>query len=126
MLARKVDIVNCDDTMRAMAEQRPIPALWFDAKGYGPSELALQLHPFAAEKDGAIPASLGLRIRMDQHEFGAMAMPNAAVLIDSGFNLGREQVYELHRALGEWLAATSSSGASAHVPEKRNEVADGT
>jgi len=103
-----------------------ISALWFDAKGHGPSELALQLHPFAAEKDGAIPASLGLRVRMDQHEFGAMAMPNAAVLVDSGFNLGREKVVELHRALGEWLEANPSSGASVHVPEKRNEVTDGT
>lgn len=110
--------------MSDKAKQPLIPALWFDANGCGPSELALWFYSFAAEKGGAIPASLGLGIVMDEHEQGAMVMPNAAVLIDSGFNLGRDQVADLYRTLGEWLAANPSSGTSAHEPEERDEVSD--
>lgn len=74
-----------------------IPVLWFGPQGTGPDELALQLHPFPAELDGRIPASLGIRVRGGEIVIGAAAM------VDGGFNLGREQVAELHRQLGAWL-----------------------
>jgi hypothetical protein len=79
----------------------PIPALWFTADGGGPDSLALQLHPFPAEMDGAIPAWLGIRVR-------AGDLPtafNAAPLIDGGFNLDRASAAELHAQLGAWLEA---------------------
>lgn len=79
-----------------MSDDR-IPALWFDAKGCGPDELALQLHPFASEMDGEIPASLGIRVRAGELVIGA------GPLVDGGFNLHRDQVAELHRQLGAWL-----------------------
>lgn len=83
-----------------MSNTPRIPALWFNSKGHGPDELALELHPFAAEEDGAIPASLGIRVRVDG------LVIQAGPLVDGGFNMHRNQVDELHRQLGEWLAAT--------------------
>jgi hypothetical protein len=77
-----------------------IPVLWFGPKGTGPDEMALQLHPFPAELDGRIPASLGIRVR------GGEIVIGAASMVDGGFNLGREQVVELHHQLGEWLEKT--------------------
>lgn len=77
-----------------------IPALWFTPEGYGPSEIALRLHPFPAARPGRIPASLGLRVVLPS----ADAIVYVSGLVDGGFNLGREQVVELHRQIGEWLA----------------------
>lgn len=88
-----------------------IPALWFDKKGYGPSELALQLHPFEATMDGGVPASLGLRIRaadpfkIEDPPTVITPMVWDATLVDSGFLLAREQIETMHRQMGEWLAA---------------------
>ncbi len=78
-----------------------VPVLWFDAKGRGPDELAFQLHPFPAERDGAIPASLGIRVRAGELVIGAGS------LVDGGFNLGREQVETLYRLLGQWLGVAA-------------------
>jgi hypothetical protein len=77
-----------------------IPVLWFGPSGCGPDELALQLHPFAAEFDGEVPASLGIRVRGGEIMFGVGAM------VDGGFNLSREAAADLHRQLGEWLEVT--------------------
>jgi hypothetical protein len=74
-----------------------IPVLWFDSREMGPDELALELHPFPEEKSGAIPASLGIRVRASGIVIGAGA------LVDGGFNLHRDQVAELHRQIGAWL-----------------------
>lgn len=95
-----------------------IPALWFDKLGCGPSDLAIQLHPFPAERDGKIPASLGLRIRGAPPRAGARIIYGAAdELVDSGFNLERAQVEQLHRQIGNWLDAT------AKLPDK-NQVTE--
>lgn len=75
-----------------------IQVLWFDRKGCGPDELALQLNPLAAQFDGEIPASLGLMVRAGNIVIGASA------LIDGGFALHRDQVADLHRQLAAWLA----------------------
>lgn len=91
--------------MTTMTTDR-IPVLWFDSKGCGPDELALQLHPFPAELDGKIPAWLGLRVRAGDLVIGAKA------LIDGGFNLHRDQVENLYRQLGEWLAANPERNGS--------------
>lgn len=89
-----------------------IPVLWFNSRGCGPDELALELHPFPAEFGGRIPAYLGLRVRGDGLVIGAGA------LVDGGFNLGREQVEQLHRALGAWLnQGAPETPASAAVSE---------
>lgn len=76
-----------------------MPALWFDKKGCGPDEMAIELHHFPAEMDGKIPARLGLRIRAD----GIVIMGKD--LVDGGFYMEREQAADLHRQLGEWLEA---------------------
>lgn len=80
-----------------------IPVLWFTAQGMGPSELALQLHPFPSEMEGRIPAALGIRVR---------SAPDGLVfvsdMVGGGFNLHRDQVAELHKQLGEWLAANAA------------------
>jgi hypothetical protein len=76
-----------------------IPVLWFDSRGCGPDELALDLHPFPAELDGAIPATLGIRVRAGDIVIGA------GPLVDGGFNLHRDCAAELHRQLGAWLEA---------------------
>jgi len=86
-----------------MPEQPKIPVLWFNSKGHGPDELALQLHPFPAELEGRIPAHLGLRVRSDGLVIGADQ------LVDGGFNLHREQVEDLHRQLGAWLEANPAT-----------------
>jgi hypothetical protein len=83
-----------------------IPVLWFDRRGCGPDELELELAPFAAEKDGAIPATLGLRVRAGELVIGAEP------LVDGGFNLARGQVAELHEQLGAWLATTPVDGGA--------------
>ena len=47
-------------------EHEPIPVLWFDKKGCGPDEMALQLNPLSAMMDGEhmiAPATLGLMVR---------------------------------------------------------------
>jgi hypothetical protein len=94
----------------AVNAARPqIPALWFDARGCGPSELALQPWWFSAEMDGAIPASLGIRIQVYQpagDEKGLSMVSGAAKeLVDSGFFLGRDQVVALHAQFAAWLEA---------------------
>lgn len=78
-----------------------IPVLWFGPQGYGPDELALQLHPIAAEFDSETPASLVVRVRGGEIMFGVGAM------VDGGFNLSRESAADLHRQLGAWLEATN-------------------
>ena len=83
-----------------------IPVLWFDSRGRGPDELALELRPFKAERDGAIPPFLGLRVRA-----GALVI-GAAEMVDGGFLLGRETVVELHRRLGDWLEANAAKARS--------------
>lgn len=94
----------------------PIPALWFDARGCGPSDLALQLKPFAAEMDGRIPASLGIQVRAGSAQgIGSIIYGAAFELVDSGFNLHREQVEELHRQTGAWLTATPQDAARPRV-----------
>lgn len=80
-------------------KHQKIPALWFTSKGGGPDELALELHAFAPELDGKIPPRLGIRVRADG------LVINAALMVDGGFYMAPEQVAELHRQLGAWLAA---------------------
>ncbi len=78
-----------------------IPALWFTSMGGGPDNMCLELHPLDELRDGAdlvCPATLGLMVRA-----GQLVILGAA-MIDGGFQLGREQVEQLHRALGAWLA----------------------
>lgn len=59
-----------------------------------------------AEEDGAIPATLGLRIRVadpfgSDGSFDPMVFANAPV--DSGFMLHRDQVEALRQQLEQWL-----------------------
>lgn len=89
-----------------MTTDDKIPALWFDKTGGGPSELALEIHPFAAEREGRIPASLGLRIH-PVHQ--GLVLGRAQELPESGFMLGRAQVQALHTQLGAWLQSTASA-----------------
>lgn len=92
-----------------MSDSKPlIPALWFDVRGRGPSELALQLRPFAAEMDGRIPVSLDIQVHASTEPgCGALIYGTAGELICSAFQLQRVQVEQLHRELGAWLAATA-------------------
>lgn len=76
-----------------------IPVLWFDAKGMGPDEFALEFQSFPSDMGGRIPAFLGIRVR------AAGLVIAGASLVDGGFNLHRDQVAELHRQLGAWLEA---------------------
>lgn len=101
----------------------PISALWFDHKGCGPSELALQIFPIDSAMDGAIPASLMLRVKAETDPNGdAIIYETAGPLIDSGFGLEREQVEELHRQTGGWLAATATSLASSASDDEQPHV----
>ncbi len=76
-----------------------IPVLWFNSTGSGPDEMALELRPFKSEKGGAIPATLGVQVRV------AGLVIVGIDMVDGGFYLHRDQVAELHRQLGEWLEA---------------------
>jgi hypothetical protein len=103
------------DAPPAKPARERIPVLWFDNRGCGPDHLALELHPFPAELGGRISACLGLRVRAGDLAIGA------AGLIDGGFNLGREQVAALHRALGAWLdsiAPVAVADTPAGPPER--------
>lgn len=84
-----------------------IPALWFTSKGGGPDEMFLELEPLKELRDGSdlvAPATLGLRVRA-----GELVILGAA-LIDGGFQFAREQVEQLHRGLGAWLARNPPRG----------------
>ncbi len=78
-----------------------IPVLWFTRKGGGPDEMFLELEPLKELRDGAdlvCPATLGLRVRA-----GELVILGAP-LVDGGFQFARDQVADLHRQLGAWLA----------------------
>lgn len=83
-----------------------IPALWFDRRGCGPDELALELHHFPSDLGGRIPAYLGIRVRASGLVIGA------GPLIDGGFNVDRDGAADLHRQIGAWLAANPPAGAT--------------
>lgn len=85
-----------------MSDDQKIYALWFDRQGMGPDCLRLQLHPFSSEMDGAIPASLSIRVMVDENN-PVMMMASSALMIDGGLNLSKETAAELHRQLGAWL-----------------------
>lgn len=81
-----------------------IPALWFDARGCGPSDLALQVqdqdlgHP-------RIGATLGLRVRVnDAPDNRPIVYGAASELVDAGFMLHRDQVVALRDEFEAWLA----------------------
>jgi len=84
-----------------------IPVLWFDRRGCGPDQFAIELHPFPAELEGKIPAHLGLRVRAGD------AVIVGGDLIDGGFYIGREQAEQLHHGLGAWLEANPIASAPA-------------
>ena len=84
-----------------------IPVLWFDRRGNGPDELALELHNFPSDLEGRIPAYLGIRVRAGEIVIGA------GPLVDGGFNLHRDQVADLHRQLGAWLEANPTTAPTA-------------
>jgi hypothetical protein len=86
-------------------ERERIPVLWFDRRGCGPDHLAIELHPFAAERIGEteIDAHLGLRVR------AAGLVIGGGPLVDGGFFLRREQVEQLHRGIGAWLGSPASA-----------------
>lgn len=80
----------------------PISVLWFDSKGCGPDEFALQLNPLPELKDGdevICKPTRGLMIRPRQVVILGRAM------INGGFQMHRASVADLHRQLGEWLTA---------------------
>lgn len=84
---------------------RAIPALWFNHKGCGPDHFMLEVQPLKALKDGdelVCPPSLGIRVRC-----GELVILGGD-MVDGEFNLHREQVEELHRQLGEWIASDIS------------------
>lgn len=97
-----------------------IPALWFDARGCGPSDLALEVsnqdhgHP-------RIAPTLGLRIRVNGDTDGsgrllsdrAIVYAAASELVDSGFMLSRDQVAALHKQFGAWLDGTTETAPEA-------------
>lgn len=91
-----------------------IPMLWFDAKGYGPSELEVDV--VSNQEDDpefkAIPPVIGLRF-MARSDAG-FVMENVEPILGGGPFMHREQVEQLHRVLGEWLAyaAARDKGAS--------------
>ena len=88
-----------------------VPALWFDKQGCGPSELAIELRPFPSERNGAIPAMLGLRIRVGDQN-GGFVYGDATDMVDGGFLLHVDQVREFHHRLALWLADQPTSPAA--------------
>lgn len=93
-----------------MKQGTPIPALWFDSKGCGPSDLALQLRTFDAE--GGCPAFLGIKIRTNPNPH-PIVYAQAGSLVESGFSMQSEQVADLYGQLGEWLASVATLGQAA-------------
>lgn len=60
-----------------------VPVLWFDARGCGPDQFYLEIHPFKEIRDGedlVAEASLGLRLRAGDLVIVGRGM------IDGGFN----------------------------------------
>lgn len=84
-----------------------VPALWFDKNGCGPSELAFHLRSFV-EPRGFMDA-LGIQVKVND---GGMVGPRAGELIGAGFLIHRDQVADLHRQLGEWLASLDTEEAA--------------
>lgn len=80
-----------------------IPVLWFNKNGSGPDEMALQVIDFPPDRDGKIPARLGLRVQA-----GDLVIVGAP-LIAGGFFMAREQAEALHGAIGKWLDANPQS-----------------
>ena len=82
-----------------------IETLWFDYRGYGPSNLCLELQPIPPDhfEDGVIPASLGVRVRLASD---GLVMLHDQAMVDGGFNIPREEVEKLHAQLGAWLEET--------------------
>lgn len=78
-----------------------IPVLWFTSNGGGPDDMFLEPTTIReireANGDLVAPANLGLRVRA-----GELVILGAC-MVDGGFFLGRAQVEQLHRALGDWL-----------------------
>jgi hypothetical protein len=88
-----------------------IPALWFDARGCGPSEIALQVQTLD-HKHPKIPDTLCLRIRVDGDADASLPLQSrpfvyatASELVDSGFMLHHDHAVALHAQIGAWLAA---------------------
>lgn len=77
-----------------MAETTRIPALYFDKDGLGPDHTALEVFPVRG--DNVMPPALSLRVRAIGFVMRAQ--------VDGGYFMQREQVEQLHKALGEWLA----------------------
>lgn len=80
----------------------PIPVLWFNCRGSGPDEFALQLNPLDKLMDGdrlVAPPTLGLMIRPGELVLLGREM------INGGFQMDRAGVAKLHAQMGAWLAA---------------------
>lgn len=102
--------------MQSNDEQKPavrtkIPALWFDARGCGPSELALEVQTLN-HRHPNIPDTLSLRIRVDGDTDVSLPLASrpfvyatASELVDSGFMLHYDQAVALHAQIGAWIAA---------------------
>lgn len=79
-----------------------IAAQWFDANGCGPTYFELKLEDFrpALEKLG-----LGVHAFDAETEEDIAVLPDHEHVLGGGFGMNRAEVAELHRQLGEWLAA---------------------
>lgn len=96
-----------------------IPVLWFNRNGCGPDEMAIELEPLPALMDGTdlvAPATLGLRVRS-----GGFVMLGEP-MVDGGFQLASEQVADLHRQLGAWLASTGSCPGSTEREARQAKI----
>lgn len=82
-----------------------IPVLWFNKNGSGPDEMALQVIDFPPDRDGKIPARLGLRVQP-----GDLVIVGAS-LLGGGFYMAREQAEALNGALSKWLEANPQSNS---------------
>lgn len=90
-----------------------IPVLWFDAKGCGPDELALELHPFPSELDGRIPAFLTderVAAIMEQTEQGAMHVRDMCITRSSSSSIAAPSRPPTRIGRGRWR---STAGAKA-------------
>jgi hypothetical protein len=93
----------------APAAAATIPALWFDAKGYGPTAWSICVRSFDTElgRESEIDQQLGIRIQGPSGMGKTLLAVNPThhALLDSVFLMRRENIEELHRQLGAWLAA---------------------
>ncbi|MGN6107070.1 MAG: hypothetical protein ACTHU0_18330 [Kofleriaceae bacterium] len=83
-----------------------IPAMWMDEDGVGPDGIVLVLQHWPPPELAAALSRPDPRVLLVVHpEAGEMYASKIGALFGGALDLHRESVADLHRQLGEWLAA---------------------